>query len=535
MEFIKNGTINKSVIDKLKNNILKGDKDNFPSNKKESSGSFNKKEFKKAKSNDSDGDHSNEDLDDNDDFHKKRKNKEEIKEPVNKKKNIVKRPIICICNDLYAKVLINMRKEALTFNIKKSNPAKLLNRLKEICVKENLTLDTKALKNLCEKSNYDIRVCINTLEFLSHNKHNTALFKTISNGEKLSILGQKDLTEGVFGIWAKLFSSSLEKTSYNSIMDLYCSHGENNIINDGIFTNYLKVTNKDNDLSSRAKLLDYLSHDDTLQKYINSTFNYEIARFQGIPGAYVKKKFSTVERLNLEFTSNLIEMKKQKKENNQIIKSLKTSYQEENFSLKLSKKNFVLDLLPFLFQLIQPEIREINTDLMNKRELMQLYHSINLMHVFGIKFNNNASNYDPQSISNFETEEIALYEPDIKKLLNFEFNSFKSCRVSHKQKLIIKNEHEKYRNFQEAKKIMKSLNNLSFSSDILDKIKSNKLNLQSNEMDLENRQSNKSYFKLWNKRTFTQMNEQKSKFIYKYNEGVTNSVRRALNISYFMK
>jgi len=531
MEFIKNGTINKNITEKLKKNIFKDNNDfNKNQNKKENLSNFtnkDKKEKKGYQSEDDDEEH----FDEEDDKKRKQNNQVDKENALSNKKknNYVKRPIICICNDLYAKVLINLRKEALIFNLKKANPTKLLNRLKEICSKENLNLDTRALKNLCDKSNYDIRVCVNTLEFLSHNKNNVSLFKSISNGEKLSILGQKDLTEGVFGIWAKLFSISIEKCNYNSIIEIYSSQGDYNVINDGLFVNYLKVNNKEKDLASRAKLLDYLSYDDTIQKYINSTFNYEMANFQGIPGAYAKKKYSTSERVNLEFTTSLIEMKKNKKQNNQIIKSIKASYQEENFLLKMSKKNLTLDLLPYLFQLLQPDIREINTDLMSKKELIQLYNTISLMHTFGIKFNNSSSN---NTIEDNE-QENPIYEPDLQRLISFHFGNNFNLRISEKQKLIIKNEYEKYKSFREAKKIIKGLENLNFSTDVMERINSNKINLDSNN-DSE-KHKNRNYFKLGNKRTFTQMNEQHCKFIYKYNEGLTNSVRRNLNISYFSK
>src|SRR5690606_29985672 len=112
----------------------------------------------------------------------------------NKKSNHVKRPIICICNDLYSKVLTILRKEALVFNIK-ADPVKLEKRLKDICTKEKLNVDTNTIKNLCKQTNYDIRACINTLQFISYNQNNTALLKTLSY-DKLFILGSKDITAG---------------------------------------------------------------------------------------------------------------------------------------------------------------------------------------------------------------------------------------------------------------------------------------------------------------------------------------------------
>ena len=62
-----------------------------------------------------------------------------------KNKNVVKRPIICICNDLYAKVLMPLRKEALVFNIK-ADPIKLEKRIRDICLKESLNIDQSTIK-----------------------------------------------------------------------------------------------------------------------------------------------------------------------------------------------------------------------------------------------------------------------------------------------------------------------------------------------------------------------------------------------------
>ena len=98
MEFIKNGKVNKSVVNKAKTNIMD----------KENRARFELDEEDKK-----------EEKNEDDDFEDKGK----------PKKNEIRRPIICICNDLYAKVLTVLRKEALVFHIKKANPNKLLTRL----------------------------------------------------------------------------------------------------------------------------------------------------------------------------------------------------------------------------------------------------------------------------------------------------------------------------------------------------------------------------------------------------------------------
>jgi DNA polymerase III delta prime subunit len=573
MDFIRFGKINKNITDKLKNNLLKEhsnilrekkDNSNYDKSKEKNYYNVNTNGRNKYQSDDEDEEdeeniNNNYDENNNNIILKKKKNLNEDKDKEEKdgkkKPNQyqIKRPIICICNDLYAKVLINMRKEALIFNLKRANPDKLFNRLKEICLKESLNIDIKTLKNLCEKSNYDIRVCINTLEFLNYNKDNSQLFKSIiignGTGDKenmgLGILGQKDLNDGLFKIWLKLFTSSIEGFSYNDILDIYYSNSEISTINDGLFVNYLKIPNKDHDFKQRAKLLNYLSYDDTIDSYVKKTFNYEMTCYQGIPGAYTKKKYSTNDRINLDFTTALIEMKKKKKENNQILKSIKNSYEEENFTFKLSKKNISLDILPYLNQLIQPEFREINIELMNKKELIQVYYALNVMHSFGIKFSNifsgsNSNNIHNNNQNNYnenENDDIQIFEPNIRLMLDYEFiNKNFINKISKKQKFIMKNEFDKFKTLKETSKIINALKNFNYSSgDIMDIIKSSSGNGSLNLDDIDKEKGNKNIFKLGNKRTFTQMQDLSSKFIYRYNEGVTNCVRRSLNISYFFK
>ena len=72
-------------------------------------------------------------------------------------KMIIRRPIICICNDLYTPSLRALRKIALVVAFPKTLSTRLAARLKEITAKEKLNADLTALLALCKKSDNDIR------------------------------------------------------------------------------------------------------------------------------------------------------------------------------------------------------------------------------------------------------------------------------------------------------------------------------------------------------------------------------------------
>merc|ERR1712098_400554 len=77
----------------------------------------------------------------------------------------VRRPIICICNELFTPSLRPLRKVALVVPFPPTLASRLASRLKEITMMEKLNADLTALLALCKKSDNDIRSCLSTLQF----------------------------------------------------------------------------------------------------------------------------------------------------------------------------------------------------------------------------------------------------------------------------------------------------------------------------------------------------------------------------------
>ena len=70
---------------------------------------------------------------------------------------VVRRPIICICNDLFTPSLRALRKIALVIPFPPTLSSRLAARLREITARESLNTDLTALLALCKKSDNDIR------------------------------------------------------------------------------------------------------------------------------------------------------------------------------------------------------------------------------------------------------------------------------------------------------------------------------------------------------------------------------------------
>jgi len=429
LDFIKNGKLNKNILgrnkkevmnsnnsfynnfkEKNNNNYNNGNDVNENGNNNNDYGGFNldekinndnkvvksafifhKNNSKKSKKvfNDSDNDNNNNnETSSNEEDDENNNNNAFISYNNNRKRNInenksVKRPIICICNDLYAKQLMPLRKESLIINIRKIDEKKLIDRLYNIVKIEKIPININIIKIICEITKNDIRACLNCLQIINANKNNKEFIDQIlKDNYKISMICNKDINENLFNIWNKIIYRKLDEKflSYQEIKNLYNSCGEYNKIIEGLFNNYIKLQkNSFSDVICRSELTELFSFEDCLNKK-----GYNYYDINCMSGKYINTYYSTdkFDKNIIEYPSLLYDLKSQSKINDSIIENLKENL--ISHKIFLNKKNIIKNLIPYIYQLIQPEIREINVDLMKPEEQKQLKNSLNLMLLCGI-------------------------------------------------------------------------------------------------------------------------------------------------------
>ncbi|KXJ71078.1 hypothetical protein RP20_CCG021555 [Aedes albopictus] len=115
-------------------------------------------------------------------------------------KFILKRPIICICNDMYVPALRQLRQVAFVVNFPPTECARLAERLLLIAKREKIETDLTSMLALADKSGNDVRSCLSLLQFYSSLKKPIRLTDVLK-----STVGQKDRHKGLFGIWSAIF------------------------------------------------------------------------------------------------------------------------------------------------------------------------------------------------------------------------------------------------------------------------------------------------------------------------------------------
>ena len=135
-------------------------------------------------------------------------------------------------------------------------------------------------------------------------------------------------------------------------------------------------------------------------------------------------------------------MKRNTKIRNDVRERIRDSIEENGHKSSLSRKVIVSQLIPYVYQLIQPSTREINIELMNQEEQKLIKNAINIMILCGINFKESGFG---------EMSDQIQYDPDISKVLMFNNNKVTS-RLSNNQKIIMKMEYDKVKSLKNLNK-----------------------------------------------------------------------------------
>ncbi|CAH8561952.1 unnamed protein product [Schistosoma intercalatum] len=262
---------------------------------------------------------------------------------------VLRRPVICICNDLYSPSIRALRAPGipcLTIRIPIVDLGRLVSRLDLITKTEGLSLDKITLTQLVEMSDRDIRSCLNTLQFLNSVKSlgNNINHKSgcLSVNDILSLSqfhngGMKDVQKSVFDVWKAVFTiPSSRLLSNRRITRSECNNNNNNNNNTrriygknhdtqsarlayimdvteastdhqqitlGIFENYLYGHLKDATLRVACQAAEWFVFDDLLNTCVQTKSNYSLLRYANFLPCWFHMALATPSGLFNKFTT----------------------------------------------------------------------------------------------------------------------------------------------------------------------------------------------------------------------------------------
>ncbi|ODN05414.1 Chromosome transmission fidelity protein 18 [Orchesella cincta] len=331
-----------------------------------------------------------------------------------KAKKILRRPVICICNDLYSTSLKLLRKHAFIIQFPQISVPRLIDRLNEVSDREKLFLDSKTLQNLCHKSECDIRSCLSTLQFLKRKRCSPqdALFAQV---------GMKDKSKGIFAVWNDIFNLPEEKKyhdthdpsrpefRFRNILQTVQSFGEYQKLMGGVFENYLNVKYRDSYMQTVIDGLEWTTWFEDIREYVERTQTYGMYGYMPMYFVmshflYARKDMSRIVFPNHELTTKLAKIQNTVK--SQINE---TSIASARF---LDQHMLVTEVYPAILSIIQPgTIRPVPTQIWTDRERETLKNVVEVMLTYNICYT---------QTKNPETGAYAfVLEPDLADMVTF--------------------------------------------------------------------------------------------------------------------
>ena len=386
------------------------------------------------------------------------------------------------------------------------------------------------------------------MQFLSISKYKGLSLSNLNPGE-ISSLGHSDVHQGIFEFWKKILSEGFSFNSNNKFKEVlkeYQTSGEYEIISDGLFVNYLNFNkystlhDKENEGSDDANFnkndlfyklqvseeLEQLSEFCDLCSFSNrNKNNYDRYNLDYVlPGfkaaIYKDKKEGFKKKIEknslIEFPSILRTIKNDEAQLRKILTNIKSNYEKEENKI-ISDNQFLFDYLPYFLKFLIPNIRELNVNLLNKTEKQRLFLSVMTGIKLGlkIKITDNTIEFQPNILLlslDSNTQNSLDYETYIRKIsiLSSEMDRIISLRSFH-------------------------INASSIIESHIDNKKKDNFDFYYPEtIDIHNKPEKKNFLMFQNKKRSLEEQENEYVFYIKYNEGLSNAVRRNISIEYFL-
>ncbi|KAL4312022.1 hypothetical protein GQ457_01G023010 [Hibiscus cannabinus] len=305
------------------------------------------------------------------------------------------RPVICICNDLYAPALRPLRQIAKVHIFVQPTVSRVVSRLKYICNKEGMKTSSIALTALAEFTDCDIRSCLNTLQFL-HKKKEALNVMDISS----QVIGRKDISKSAFDIWREIFQKRTKRNrksntrsgstygEFDFLHSLISNRGDYDVILDGIHENILQLQYHDPVMHKTVKCLNSLGISDEIQQYVMRTQKMSLLVYQPSVAVTLHRIVAQVQKPTLEWPKSFQRYRTMLMEKTDILRAWHQKI-PPYISRHLSTKSCIEDLIsPLLHILSPPNFRPVALHLLSETEKNNLAQLVNVMVSYSITYKN---------------------------------------------------------------------------------------------------------------------------------------------------
>ncbi|QLG72641.1 hypothetical protein HG535_0D03490 [Zygotorulaspora mrakii] len=327
-----------------------------------------------------------------------------------KSSKMLLRPIIAICNNLYAPALEKLKPHCEIISFKRPSDSSLQERLERICQIENLEIAPKTLKELMDLSQGDVRSCINNLQFLSSNQEfNSEVQVGVANKLESS---SKDFSTSWFRICNALFRKDPRADPKSEIKELTRQvelNGNYERLVHGCHSLYLLEKYSDNGLMKPAALSDWLIFHDLMFKSLFD-HNGELLRYCSITPLAFYNYFSDIaNREDMRIKNSDFEFKEKQKSNLDVCRLLqhRITVNMPSRAPFISQQSLISHILPFVDYMLSSDVNKCR-DLKLRQSIYDLM--VGVLREFQLTL-------QPKYHEGLETRNLLGIEPPIENIV----------------------------------------------------------------------------------------------------------------------
>lgn len=311
------------------------------------------------------------------------------------------RPIIAICNDLYAPALEKLRIHTELVGFNQASQHLLSSRLKNICKLENISISNQDLQQIIQLTNHDIRSCLNILQFGGG----------INNESR-----KKDTQISWFLIVNEIFKRNLKldkSAEFKEISQSLSNVGNIDKVINGCFQSLHDIKYQDTNFEKLENISNWLFFNDLISKTVfenNGDLSYYSTQVALQFRNLFNDSFNNSQMLKVKSDYEYFEKQKL---NRNLMSSI---YNHINSNLKSQIKlnQLPVEVLPFLDFIITPNLK--NFKKFENFDLVKVNDVIDSLQGFGLEISKGKDD---------GYNEIYNTYPDFSSLTKFNENSVK--------------------------------------------------------------------------------------------------------------
>ncbi|KIR51748.1 chromosome transmission fidelity protein 18 [Cryptococcus gattii Ru294] len=306
---------------------------------------------------------------------------------------LLRRPIICICNDIYAPALRPLRPYARIIRFRKPQAQSLVVRLRDICQREGLQADTRSLNTLVEMTSGDVRSCLNTLQFIKSRSP-----VVTEEAIRATSLGLKDTSTTLQTAWKALFvplaakkrraQGNIDDTRYlPRIIPIINSCGEYDKLLLGAFEHYPNLKPLDGTMKNLTKVHEWLAFSDRLQARVTSEQEWELLGYipWGVGAWYPHLASQGNSSKPTDYPKADYEAYQTRSSNEEVARAFMNVLPPILRSMFITNTTLT-ELIPFLMRIISPPLKPVNANIVKPAEKAVLQRLVELMIPLGLTF-----------------------------------------------------------------------------------------------------------------------------------------------------